>query len=259
METVVFIIPAFIAGFLTFLAPCTLSLVPGYLSFISGFSAADFRDPAKRSKARSRVFRNGLFYVLGFSSVFIVLGSLAGLLGESLSLDQRAAITRIGGIFVVLFGLFLLAPRFVSKIPLLNILSAERRLPFLGHIKPGNPSSSLIFGATFAFGWTPCVGPVLGTLLTLAATSATLLYGVFLLAVYSLGLAIPFLLTALFIGWATEHFQKIERVLPVIAMVGGIFLIILGTFMVTNNFSIWVGYAYRFLNIFKYDALLNYL
>lgn len=258
MDVSSFIIPAFAAGILTFLAPCTLPLVPGYLSFISGSSAADLRDPARRSKARSKVFLNGLLYVLGFSFVFILLGSLVGL-GGGLLLEQRAVITRIGGIFVILFGVFLLAPHLASKIPFLNVLSREHRLPFLRHMKPGNPFSSLVFGATFAFGWTPCIGPVLGTLLTFAATSATLSGGVFLLSVYSLGLAVPFLLTALFIGWATEHLQGVGRVLPAISMAGGIFLIVLGMFMVTDNFSVWVGYAYRFFNFLKYDAILDYL
>ena len=252
------IVPAFIAGILTFLAPCTLPLVPGYLSFISGSSAADVRDHARRDKARIKVFLNGLSYVLGFSSVFIVLGSLVGL-GGGLLLEQRALITRIGGIFVILFGVFLLVPNLVSKIPLLNVFSRKYQLPFLRYIKPGNPFSSLVFGATFAFGWTPCVGPVLGTLLTLVAATATLSGGIFLLLVYSLGLAVPFLLTALFIGWATEHLQKTGSILGVISMIGGIFLIILGVFMVTDNFSVWIGYAYRFFNFLKYDALLEYL
>ncbi|MBI2124075.1 MAG: sulfite exporter TauE/SafE family protein [Candidatus Wildermuthbacteria bacterium] len=258
MDISLLIIPAFIAGILTFLAPCTLPLVPGYLSFISGSSAADLRDPARRGKAKTKVFLNGLFYVLGFSLVFIVLGSLVGL-GGNLLLDQRAMITRIGGFFVILFGVFLLVPNLVSKIPLLNVFAREYQLPFLKYIKPGNPFSSLVFGATFAFGWTPCIGPVLGTLLTLAAASATLSGGIFLLSVYSLGLAVPFLLTALFIGWATEHLQNIGRVLPVVSMIGGVFLIILGIFMVTDKFSVWVGYAYRFLNILRYDAILDYL
>ncbi len=258
MDISLLIIPAFIAGILTFLAPCTLPLVPGYLSFISGSSAADLRDPARRGRAKARVFLNGLFYVLGFSSVFIVLGSLVGL-GGGLLLDQRAMITRIGGFFVILFGVFLLVPNLVSKIPFLNVFGREYQLPFLRHIKPGNPFSSLVFGATFAFGWTPCVGPVLGTLLTLAAATATLYGGIFLLSIYSLGLAVPFLLTALFIGWATEHLPKTGSILGFISMIGGIFLVILGVFMVTDNFSVLVGYAYRLFNFLKYDAILDYL
>jgi cytochrome c-type biogenesis protein len=183
------IIPAFIAGILTFLAPCTFPLVPGYLGFISGVSAQDLQDPLKSKSARRKIFLNGLLFVVGFSFIFILLGSLFGLGGSALA-QYRIWLSRIGGIFVILFGLFMIG---VLRLPFLNV---EKNIGAIMALKPGNPASSLIFGATFAFGWTPCVGPILGSILTLAAASATVSQGAFLLSVFSLGLAVPFLIIA---------------------------------------------------------------
>jgi len=160
------IIPAFIAGVLTFLAPCTLPLVPGYLGFISGVSAQDLQDLLKSKSVRRKIFLNGLLLVVGFSFIFILLGSLFGLGGSAL-VQYRIWLSRIGGIFVILFGLFMVG---VLRLPFLNV---EKHMSGIKALKPGNPASSLIFGATFAFGWTPCVGPILGSILTLAAASAT--------------------------------------------------------------------------------------
>src|SRR3989344_3063397 len=181
------IIPAFIAVILTFLAPCTLPLVPGYLGFISGVSVQDLQDTLKAKSARRKIFLNGFLFVVGFSFILILLGSLFGLGGSAL-VQYRIWLSRIGGIFVILFGLFMIG---VLRLPFLNV---EKNIGRISALKPGNPISSLIFGATFAFGWTPCVGPILGSILTLAASSATIGQGAFLLSVFSLGLAVPFLI-----------------------------------------------------------------
>lgn len=256
METLSFTIPAFIAGIITFFAPCTLPLVPGYLSFISGTSAADLQDPAKAEKARAKIFLNGLLYVVGFSAVFIFLGSLFGL-GGSVFLQYRGFITQVGGVFVIVFGLFLAAPAIavltgnrinLMGIPPFTLFVSERQIRFVQKLKPGNPFSSLMFGATFALGWSPCVGPILGTILTFAASSATVGQGAFLLSVFSLGLAMPFLLTALVIGWASSHLAKIGKYLNWVSAAGGAFLILLGIMMVTNNFLLWISFVYRFFN-----------
>ncbi|MBI1971310.1 MAG: sulfite exporter TauE/SafE family protein [Candidatus Wildermuthbacteria bacterium] len=243
MEFPVLIIPAFVAGILTFLAPCTLPLVPGYLAFISG-TAVD----------KKRIFLNGLLYVIGFSGVFIILGSLVGL-GGALLFQYRGVATQIGGVFVILFGLFLLFP----NVPAFRPLLAERRVPFVKNLQPGRPVSSFLFGSAFAFGWTPCVGPILGAVLTLAAFSGTLVQGAFLLLVFSLGLAVPFLTVALAVGWASTFFTKIERYLHYASISGGLFLILLGGFMATNNFGLWIAWFYRVFNFINYDALLKYL
>ena len=267
MEATAFIIPAFIAGILTFLAPCTLPLVPAYLSFISGASAADLRDPKKALKARAKVFMNGVFYVLGFSIVFIILGSLFGL-GGGAFLQYRPLITKIGGALVIFFGLFLLLPALnillggripLSRIPLFNFFSKDRQLSVGKRFKPGSPLSSFLLGVTFAFGWPPCVGPILAVILTFAASSATVGTGTLLLIVFSAGLAIPFLLVALGIGWALKHLAKASRYLNWVSIVGGLFLILMGIFMVTDNFALWIAVTYKALEFINYDALLDYL
>jgi len=246
------IIPAFIAGLLTFLAPCTLPLVPGYLAFISGVSLADLQNQEKFKTARRKVFLNGLFYVIGFSAVFILLGSLFGLGGAAL-IQYRLWLSRVGGVFVIFFGLFMMG---VVKLP---FLFQEKQFAFSRVLRPGNPLSSLIFGATFAFGWTPCVGPVLGSILVLASASATLTQGAFLLAVFSAGLAVPFLAVALGIGSVSQYFARFSRTFRYSSAIGGIFLIVLGILLLTNSFSVWIGFIYRLFDFWKYDKLLDYL
>lgn len=245
------IIPSFIAGILTFLAPCTLPLVPGYLAFISGASLNDLKDPAKASKTRAKIFLNGLLYIIGFSIVFIILGSLFGLGGAAL-IKYRIWLSRIGGIFVILFGLFMMG---FLKLPMLNV---EKHLA-ASRLRPGNPLSSFVFGAAFAFGWSPCVGPVLGSVLVLASASATVFQGAFLLAIFSLGLAVPFLAIALGIGSASRYLGKLDKVLKFITIVGGLFLIFLGILLLTNKFAVWLGFAYRLFDFINYDRLLDYL
>ena len=246
------IIPAFIAGVLTFLAPCTLPLVPGYLGFISGVSANDLQDPTKAKIARRKIFLNGVLYVIGFSLVFIILGSLFGLGGAALA-QYRIWLSRIGGIFVVFFGLFMMG---VFKLPFLNV---EKHVGTIKVLKPGNPASSLIFGATFAFGWTPCVGPILGSILTLAASSATVGQGAFLLAVFSLGLAVPFLIIAASIGSASSYLAKISKYLNVISIIGGVFLVFLGILLLTNKLGVWIAYFYQWFDFINYESLLDFL
>ncbi|MBI2476024.1 MAG: sulfite exporter TauE/SafE family protein [Candidatus Taylorbacteria bacterium] len=246
------IIPAFIAGILTFLAPCTLPLVPGYLGFISGVSANDLQDQTKAKIARRKIFLNGLLFVVGFSFIFILLGSLFGLGGSALT-QYRIWFSRIGGIFVILFGLFMIG---VLRLPFLNV---EKNIGRIKALKPGNPASSLIFGATFAFGWTPCVGPILGSILTLAAASATVGQGAFLLSVFSLGLAVPFLIIAAGIGSASNYISRLSKYLNAISVIGGVFLVFLGILLLTGNLAVWVAYFYRTFNFINYDSLLNYL
>lgn len=246
------IIPAFIAGILTFLAPCTLPLVPGYLGFISGVSASDLQDPSKAKIARRKIFLNGVLYVIGFSLVFIILGSLFGLGGATL-VKYRIWLSRIGGIFVIFFGLFMMG---ILKLPFLNV---EKHVGSVKALKPGNPISSLIFGATFAFGWTPCVGPILGSILTLAASLATIGQGAFLLAIFSLGLAVPFLIIAASISSASVYLAKVSKYLNAISFVGGIFLVFLGALLLTNSLASWISYFYQLFNFINYEGLLDYL
>lgn len=259
IQTLSLIIPTFIAGVLTFLAPCTLPLVPGYLAFISGTSIKELENVEQASSARRKIFINGLMYVIGFSVIFILLGSLFGLAGSFLA-QYRIWLSRIGGIFVIFFGLYLMQ---VFHLPIFRrafgFLSREHRFNFASSLTPGRPSSSLIFGATFAFGWTPCVGPILGTVLFLASTSGTIAQGSFLLLIFSLGLAIPFLAIALALGHATKYIRRISKYLNIVSIVGGAFLVFFGYLLLTDNLIIFIGKFYLWFNFFNYDALLDYL
>lgn len=246
------IIPSFIAGLLTFLAPCTLPLVPGYLAFISGVSMTDLKNPERERQARFKIFLNGVFYIIGFSLIFIILGSLFGLGGQAL-IKYRLWLSRVGGIFVIIFGLFMLN---VLKLPW---LLTERALPIGKRLEPGNLLSSFIFGAVFAFGWTPCVGPVLGSVLLLASTSATVGQGAILLGVFSLGLAVPFLAIALSLNSASGWLAKSGKFLKWTSVIGGLFLILIGLLLVTDNFNAWIGFIYRVFDFINYDKLLEYL
>ena len=257
-----FVVSAFVAGVVTFLAPCTLPLVPGYLSFISGSSLSDLQHPEKAKKARSKIFLNGVLYVIGFSAVFIAFGTLFGL-GGSLFFQYRDLLITLGGVFVILFGFFLLAPAItgvtngrinVLRLPFLQFLSAEHQIHAGNKLTPGKPLSSLIFGGTFALGWSPCVGPILAVILTLAASSATVEQGALLLFVFSLGLAIPFLGTALAIGWASTHFAAIAKALNWVSLVGGIFLILLGYMMITGDFVVLNSLIFGFLRSIGLDG-----
>ena len=247
------IIPAFIAGVLTFLAPCTLPLVPGYLGFISGASLDDLKDPEKTRGARWKIFLNGLFFMLGFSAVFIIMGTLIGFVGATFLAPYRLWLGRIGGVFVIIFGLFMLH---VLKIP---FLMQEKQLKAPAIFKQGKPINSFILGSAFAFGWTPCVGPILGSILLLASTSTSALQGALMLTIFSAGLAVPFLLIAIGIGSASRHIQNISKYLNIISIIGGIFLIALGLLLVSGNIGLLISQAYRLLQFINYDRLLNYL
>ena len=208
------ILSSFIAGLITFLAPCTLPLVPAYLGFISGVTNKDLEDPEKAKEVKKKVFKNGVFFILGFSFVFIVFGALFGSLvqilqflgigpttieGEGL---LRTRIAQVGGVLVILFGAFMLG---LFKI---SFLQADKRMKIPSFLEVGKPTSSLAIGGAFAFGWTPCVGPILGSILLLASSEGSILEGALLLSVFSLGLAVPFLLIALGFSHATEKINN---------------------------------------------------
>ncbi len=256
-EAASLILPAFIAGILTFLAPCTLPLVPAFLAFISGASAKELQDPIRLPQIRRKVFLNGIFYVIGFSTVFVLLGVLFGIGGAGL-VKYQDVLEKVGGVFILFFGLYLIG--ILERIPQLRaILSSEHRLRLPSSLKPGTASSSFIFGATFAFGWTPCVGPILGSILLLASSTATVGQGAILLSIFSLGLAIPFLLIAAGVGHATQTIKVLSKVLPYVSFVGGILLLSLGFLLITDQLGIWLGWSYRLLSVFQYERLLDYL
>ncbi|MFC1732257.1 cytochrome c biogenesis CcdA family protein [candidate division KSB1 bacterium] len=247
-----FIISAFVAGLITFLAPCTLPLVPAYLAFISGVSSKDIKDDTKKRAIKRGILLNGFFFVLGFSVIFILFGAVAGTIGQILS-EYRLWLSRVGGLFVIIFGLSMLG---VFDIPFLGI-DKHIRLPKFLSI--GKPSSSFFIGSIFAFGWTPCIGPILGSILLLASTSNTASQGALLLTVFSIGLAVPFLLVALGFSHATAYINKFSKYFRWFSYVGGVFLVILGTLLITDSFGLLVQYGFGVFDFIEYDILLNYL
>ncbi|MAF59561.1 MAG: cytochrome c biogenesis protein CcdA [Candidatus Pacebacteria bacterium] len=247
-----FAISAFVAGLLTFLAPCTLPLVPGYLGFISGVPPEDLKDPSKQKEVKRKIFLNGVFFIIGFAIIFILFGTLAGVIGQGLT-PYKIWLTRIGGVFVILFGLFMLG---AFNIP---FLQSDKRLRAPKWLQVGKPSSSFIIGSAFAFGWTPCVGPILGSILLLASTSSTALSGALLLTVFSAGLAVPFLLVALGFSHAATYIKKISKYLKWVSVIGGIFLIFLGILLITNNFNLLIQWGFQYFGFLEYEALLDLL
>lgn len=247
-----FIISAFVAGLIMFLAPCTLPILPAYLGFISGVSVKDLEDPQKAQFVRRKILLNGIFFVIGFSLVFILLGTISGFFGEYVS-GFRVWLGRLGGVMIIIFGLFMLG---VFKIPALQV---DKRIALPKFLKLGAPTSSFVIGASFAFGWTPCVGPILASILLLASTSATALQGAYLLAVFSLGLAIPFILVAFLFSESTHFIGKITKYLKWVSIIGGVFLIGLGLLLLTDNFDLTIKYGYQLFEFIEYDRLLDYL
>jgi cytochrome c-type biogenesis protein len=247
-------LPAFIAGLITFLAPCTLPLIPGYLSFISGVSMERIKQDGQEIK--KKVFLNSIFFVIGFSIIFILLGTVFGIFSQLLS-GVRIWLSRIGGIFVIIFGLYMMH---VFKLPLFNSLNNKLSFGITEKIKPGSPYSSFLFGVSFAFGWTPCVGPILGSILILASTTGDVIQGAVLLGIFSMGLGVPFLITALLFDKAVKYIQNASKYLKVVSFIGGIFLIIIGYLLITDQFAQWNSLIFKLLRGLNYeDFLYQYL
>lgn len=218
---------AFLAGLASFLSPCVFSLVPAYISYLSGRSIAMNEDFARVSKWNT--FKHGIAFVLGFSIVFIFLGVAASALGGALY-QVRGWLAKIGGVVVIIFGLH---------------MTGLVRIPFLDyefHPKSKNDQnrsylSSAILGVVFSAGWSPCVGPVLGAILTLALNGGSILNGVKMLSAYSAGLAIPFLLAALGIGWVSTVLRKYGKIMHYVEIAMGIILIIVGVMLLLGTFE----------------------
>ena len=218
---------AFSAGLLSFLSPCVLPLVPSYATFITGMSLDELRD-AETARTRRAVLVHGVLFVLGFTLVFMILGASATFLGSLLAYASRW-VERAGGVLLILFALYLLG---VLRLP-----GAGREWRMHLAEKPVGYLGTLLVGITFGAGWTPCIGPVLGGILTLAATRGSMMEGMGLLGVYSAGLAIPFLLSTLLIERFLTGFKRIRQWLPWINRVSGAMLLVLGVLLVTGSFS----------------------
>lgn len=218
---------AFSAGLLSFLSPCVLPLVPSYATFITGMSLDELQQAEER-RARRTVLVHGLLFVAGFTAVFLALGASATFLGSLVNYASRG-VEVVGGVLLVLFGLYLLG--------LLRLPGAGREWRMHLADKPAGYLGTVLVGVTFGAGWTPCIGPVLGGILTLAATRGTMGEGMGLLAVYSAGLAIPFLLSTVLIERFLGAFGRMRKWLPWINRISGIMLLALGLLMVTGQFS----------------------
>lgn len=264
------IIPSFIAGLFTFLAPCTFPLVPGYLGFISGVSLNRGRSQTLSGGSRAKIFFNGVMYVLGFGTVFVSLGSVVGWLAGRLLMKSNLVLEYIGAGFVIFFGLLIIDAALehyrdrwpglkIIKVPFSRWLVAEHRVSVGRYVMPGRPMSSFLFGAAFAIGWTPCVGPVLGAILTLAATGSSAWSGAFLLGVFALGLGLPFLVLAAGIGYFIHRLHLLYKYLPAISLFGGLFVVALGIMLLTRQLGYWTFWLGRMCNFINYDVLLNYL
>ena len=224
------VIAAFVAGLFSFLSPCVLPLIPGFLAYLSGTSLGD-TSPA----ARFKMFLNSFFFVLGFSSVFAVLGVLLNTALSKSSYSVQLWLSRFGGIIIILFGLYLL-----GLIPI-KFLQEEHKFAVKKKFSISYVTS-FVFGAAFAVGWTPCVGAVLGSILALAISNPAMSF--FLLFAYSLGLGIPFLLVGIFSGQAIKLINKSQSFLKVFNIIVGIFLILLGVLVFTQTLNIVANFGF---------------
>jgi len=218
---------AFLAGLASFLSPCVFSLVPAYIGYLGGLAAGGDRN---QTANRWLTFSHGLAFVLGFSTVFVLLGVLASVAG-GLLFDLRFWLAKIGGVVVVIFGLHMIG---VFHIP---FLAYDTRVQQAPDPKWGYLSSALM-GVFFSAGWSPCVGPVLGAILTLALNGGSISLGAVLLTAYSAGLAIPFLLAALGIGWVSTILKKYSKTMRYVEIAMGVILVIVGGLLFTGVFEL---------------------
>lgn len=233
-------IAAFLAGLVSFLSPCVLPLVPGYVSLISGAGVEQLK--SQEGQLLRKVMLNSIGFILGFSVVFVSLGAISTEFGQLLAI-YKSRLAVIAGIVIILFGLHL------TGIFRINALYADKRLH---NLKGGSTvGGAFLIGFAFAFGWTPCVGPILAVILGFAAAQDSVTKGIFLLAVYSLGLAVPFLLTSLGIERFLKFYSRFRAHMHAVEVASGVLLIALGVLLVIGRFTIISNYL-SFLNRFAW-------
>lgn len=219
---------ALIAGFLSFISPCVLPIVPPYLAYLAGLSFSQLSDEAISSTTARRIIQASIFFVLGFTTVFVALGATASFIGQSIA-QHFGTLSIIAGVLIIIMGLHFLG---VFKI---GFLYREARVDVKR--KDSSFIGSYIMGLAFAFGWTPCVGPVLAAILFVAGSEETSLRGATLLGAYSLGIGIPFILSALFVTRFLHIVNKFKRHLRKVEIAMGLFLILTGVLFVTGSMS----------------------
>jgi cytochrome c-type biogenesis protein len=238
MTTLPLPLAAFVAGLISFLSPCVLPLVPGYVSLISGAGIEELK--SSEGHLLRKVMFNSAAFIIGFSIVFITLGAISTEVGQVLA-QYKSLLARIAGAVIILFGLHL------TGIFQIKALLADTRLHAL---KGGaSPWGAFVIGFAFAFGWTPCVGPILAVVLGFAATQDTVWKGIFLLAIYSAGLAVPFLITSFGIERFLKFYNRFKFHMHAVEVASGGLLIVLGILLVMGKFTIISGY-FSFLNRF---------
>jgi cytochrome c-type biogenesis protein len=232
-------VAAFVAGTVSFLSPCVLPLVPGYISLISGVTLEELQeDTLERKRLLRMVMMNSIAFIVGFSIVFILLGAVATKLGQ-LTRSYHSILTVLAGAVIVIFGLHL------TGLLKIKALYADKRM----HSLKSDPNlwGSFLIGFAFAFGWTPCIGPILSAILTLAANEDSVGKGIGLLSIYSLGLAVPFLLTSLGVERFLKFYGQFKRHLHKVEVTSGVLLIALGLLIGFNKFTMLNNYL-GFLN-----------
>ena len=231
-------IAAFVAGLVSFLSPCVLPLVPGYVSLISGVGVEELKD--QEASLFRKVMLNSVAFVIGFSIVFVTLGALSTAVGQ-VAARYKSTLAEIAGVVIILFGLHL------TGILRIKALYADKRLH---NVKGGSTVwGAFVIGFAFAFGWTPCVGPILGVILGFAAAQDSVSKGIFLLTIYSLGLAVPFLLTSLGIERFLKFYGRFRRHMHAVEVGSGGLLIALGLLLVFGKFTLLSNY-FSFLKNF---------
>ena len=242
-ETSISYFSALLAGGLSFISPCVLPLIPGYISFISGVSLEELTDKEKASQHLGRVAINTIFFVIGFSLIFVALGASASFIGSWL-FKNLGLFNKIAGVVVFIFGLH------VAGVFHIKALNYEKR--FNTRDKKFGVIGSVVIGMAFAFGWTPCIGPILGSILALAANQETIHQGIILLLFYSAGLGIPFILTALLFNFLIGFFGFIKRHFRAVEIISGALLMLIGVlifFNLLNDISTYFLKLFPSLNV----------
>lgn len=230
------------AGVFSFLSPCVLPLVPSYLTFVTGMSLDELQEGVNRKAT----FIHSTLFVLGFSTIFILLGASASFLGQFFR-QYELWIARIGGLIIIVLGLHL------SGVFKLTPLMREKRIHL--NDKPAGYIGTFGVGMAFGAGWTPCIGPILGAILTYGFSQDTMWAGVGLLSVYSLGLAVPFLIAALALDQFLQTFKRFRHWIPIVEKASGILLILLGLLLLTGKFTVLSGYLTRFTPAFILERI----
>lgn len=227
-------IGAFMAGLLSFLSPCVLPLIPSYITYITGLSFGDLDAEHPSQVVRSKTLLHSLAFIAGFTVVFVLLGASATLVGSFLQ-EHMQLLRKVGGVLVILFGIH------VTGLVPFTWLLGEKRVN-LRH-KPAGYFGSFLVGLAFAAGWTPCIGPILASILMIAATEEKVAHGIVLLLLYSIGLGIPFLLSSLALHKFIGLFNKFKKHIRLFEIVTGLFLVVVGVLIFTNWLSLLSGYA----------------